>query len=556
MDPVQFPQIITFYSYKGGVGRSMALMNAAYTLAGWGRHVLMIDMDLEAPGISGFLKRSEELDTPAPLAKDVFTLLGEVKRLAATGGKPEELARDIAPLSNFIRSVKRDKLAALKPEMGQLGRLDMLGPDQSYHDRYAKLGLQGSSQNELVAMSRVLHFYLKAQTFPFQPDWAKEFQPAQPTHYDYILVDSRTGITEIGGLCVGPLSEKLVVVTGLNDQNIQGTREFLALTGLIAGPVRTEERNIQPDDESAATILGPKPTILVASPVPSGELRYRTERLVALERELGAKPLRISYHPQLALMETVFVRDYPDEYLAIEYRNLASRILSMSGDSTAALAKMTPESMKTAGGALAAMRLIERIAPRDPSVAAAWLSNLASQREGKVRTSDWPLLNKIWALLALWKPMRSFALGNWGNALSDQAKSKSGAEADDLFALSYEKYQEAVRLQPDDAQAWSDWGGALIIHSYATPPDKANHLLAQARHCLENGARLDPKLASYNMACLEAIENNLSEALRWLEMSKQFGKVRSKSQLAAERDFDNIRETPEFLLFVTGLPDH
>ena len=27
-----FPYVFTFYSYKGGVGRSMALLNVAYTL--------------------------------------------------------------------------------------------------------------------------------------------------------------------------------------------------------------------------------------------------------------------------------------------------------------------------------------------------------------------------------------------------------------------------------------------------------------------------------------------------------------------------------------------
>ena len=39
----------------------MALMNTAYRLAGWGRHVLIIDMDLEAPGVSSFLARNHEL---------------------------------------------------------------------------------------------------------------------------------------------------------------------------------------------------------------------------------------------------------------------------------------------------------------------------------------------------------------------------------------------------------------------------------------------------------------------------------------------------------------
>jgi len=43
-------QIITFYSYKGGTGRSMALANIAWILASNGKRVLIIDWDLEAPG--------------------------------------------------------------------------------------------------------------------------------------------------------------------------------------------------------------------------------------------------------------------------------------------------------------------------------------------------------------------------------------------------------------------------------------------------------------------------------------------------------------------------
>jgi len=49
-------EIITFYSYKGGTGRSMALANVACILAEretkeHGKGVLMIDWDLEAPGL-------------------------------------------------------------------------------------------------------------------------------------------------------------------------------------------------------------------------------------------------------------------------------------------------------------------------------------------------------------------------------------------------------------------------------------------------------------------------------------------------------------------------
>ena len=42
---------ITFYSYKGGVGRSLALVNIATRLAEFGKKVCVIDFDLEAPGL-------------------------------------------------------------------------------------------------------------------------------------------------------------------------------------------------------------------------------------------------------------------------------------------------------------------------------------------------------------------------------------------------------------------------------------------------------------------------------------------------------------------------
>ena len=47
-------QIITFYSYKGGTGRTMALANVAWILASNGNRVLSVDWDLESPGLHKF----------------------------------------------------------------------------------------------------------------------------------------------------------------------------------------------------------------------------------------------------------------------------------------------------------------------------------------------------------------------------------------------------------------------------------------------------------------------------------------------------------------------
>src|SRR6059058_2990102 len=64
-------RIVTFYSYKGGTGRSMALANVAWVLASNGCRVLAVDWDLEAPGLhryfAPFLLDPELTATPGVL---------------------------------------------------------------------------------------------------------------------------------------------------------------------------------------------------------------------------------------------------------------------------------------------------------------------------------------------------------------------------------------------------------------------------------------------------------------------------------------------------------
>ncbi len=53
--------IFTLYSYKGGVGRSMALANLAECFLQRGLKVVMIDWDLEAPGLENYFYADKEL---------------------------------------------------------------------------------------------------------------------------------------------------------------------------------------------------------------------------------------------------------------------------------------------------------------------------------------------------------------------------------------------------------------------------------------------------------------------------------------------------------------
>src|ERR1700733_3064885 len=49
-------KVVTFYSFKGGTGRTMALANVAWILAAHGERVLIADWDLESPGLHRFFQ--------------------------------------------------------------------------------------------------------------------------------------------------------------------------------------------------------------------------------------------------------------------------------------------------------------------------------------------------------------------------------------------------------------------------------------------------------------------------------------------------------------------
>ena len=47
-------EVITFFSFKGGTGRTMALANVAWIMASQGKRVLVVDWDLDSPGLHKF----------------------------------------------------------------------------------------------------------------------------------------------------------------------------------------------------------------------------------------------------------------------------------------------------------------------------------------------------------------------------------------------------------------------------------------------------------------------------------------------------------------------
>ncbi|NEA99890.1 AAA family ATPase [Streptomyces sp. SID13726] len=205
--------IVTFYSYKGGVGRSMALANIADQLARSGMRVLMVDFDLEAPGLEHFFPidharvRGREGLLDLLLA---FKYAMSVASSAADEGE-EDAYRD---LDRYITTVY--------PRRSDGGRLDLLTAGlRQTDDQISRYGA------ELRRFDWQDFYYVWSGELFFE--W---FRRTCAERYDIVLVDSRTGVTELGGVCAYQLADTIVALCAPNLQNLDGTawmvRHFLS----------------------------------------------------------------------------------------------------------------------------------------------------------------------------------------------------------------------------------------------------------------------------------------------------------------------------------------
>ncbi|QOX77540.1 hypothetical protein FY034_00805 [Trichlorobacter lovleyi] len=144
------------------------------------------------------------------------------------------------------------------------------------------------------------------------------------------------------------------------------------------------------------------------------------------------------------------------------------------------------------------------------------------------------------------KPDKPEAFNNWGNALFEQAKTKHGKEADRLFEDSCSKYAEAVRIKPDMHEAFNNWGNALLHQAKTKSGDEADRLFESAHKQLKQAEQTKPGQAAYNLACLFALQGNVEEALQWLARSKDAGKLPSRDHIDQDTDLDSIRMLEEF----------
>lgn len=191
--------VVTFYSYKGGTGRTMALANTAWILAANGYRVLAVDWDLEAPGLHRFfhpfLDLSDLAATPG-LINLITEYQEEARRPAA---RDPEWHREYARV--------RPHATSLNWSFPRGGSLDFLSAGRRNRDYSSTVGRMDWDD-----------FYERYGGGHFFDAMRADMQK----HYDFTLIDSRTGLSDIADICTVQMPQVLVVCFTLSDQSIEG----------------------------------------------------------------------------------------------------------------------------------------------------------------------------------------------------------------------------------------------------------------------------------------------------------------------------------------------
>ena len=182
--------IATFYSYKGGVGRSMALANVALVLARRGLKVMAVDFDLEAPGLERYFNGYFEIRPGGPGLMRMFM----------------DAQADQNP--DYREFTSEIDCKTIHP-------LVLLSSGREQDEHYSK-NLETFDWGALFSEHGGGDFVERLRN-----RWREDF--------DIVLVDSRTGLSDTGGICTIQLPDIVVAMFTANYQSLYGVRDVMRL---------------------------------------------------------------------------------------------------------------------------------------------------------------------------------------------------------------------------------------------------------------------------------------------------------------------------------------
>jgi len=217
MSPDAQGEIITFYSFKGGTGRSMAVANTAWILASNGRRVLVLDWDLESPGLLRYFH-------PFLVDKSLRTSAGVI-----------DLVWDF---SSAAMETGHDGDSGWLAERAEVERyavsLDWDFPGEGTVD-FVPAGRRNGSYSGRVSALDWETLYTRQGGGEF----FVQLRDNMKRNYDYVLIDSRTGLSDTASICTMALPDTVVNCFTMNGQSIEGAADAAtSIRGRASRPIR------------------------------------------------------------------------------------------------------------------------------------------------------------------------------------------------------------------------------------------------------------------------------------------------------------------------------
>lgn len=183
-------KVVTFYSFKGGMGRTTALAGVALSLGKQGYDIMMVDTDIEAPGLSTLFFDEDVVQ------RGVLDFLLEYPLI------PER------EISEYVLDITDASL--LNEEDGRLFLLPAGKVDENYLQKLARIDYQDNREGYLEdILKRLLN---KIQAY---------------YHVDYILIDARAGFHDMGGIVVSYIPHGAVLFGNNSRQSWDGITQIL-----------------------------------------------------------------------------------------------------------------------------------------------------------------------------------------------------------------------------------------------------------------------------------------------------------------------------------------
>jgi len=263
-------KLVSFYSFKGGVGRTTTMMMSAIGAARRGKKVVVLDFDLEAPGASSFFP------------EEALSQYGILDFLVENNVYQEDINIDeyLYPVSEYCHVNQYGGEIYILPAVGTVAQNDI----EVYRKNLMRFDMDVPAYEEDKTPVDVLLSKIDSFLKP-----------------DYIFIDTRSGIHQIGGITLTRYSDLALLFFYGSGQNIEGMRMTLPILKSSGTPFLLINSKV-PVNEALAKIEKKIYIEGAYQALSKCDKEYQESEILLEDETAEHYPIHISYNPGLEVI--------------------------------------------------------------------------------------------------------------------------------------------------------------------------------------------------------------------------------------------------------------